>query len=107
MQTALDSIDNHIRHRSTSTTSQLQVLGKTRFKGVIPLGGTTNQYKIVDLLHNVEVSLLELCKISSSVPCLASLHLRARWRCRGLLHDILLYCRLARLQLLRLCSNQL
>jgi hypothetical protein len=33
LQPAFESIDDHIKHRSSSTTSQLQVLGKQGLKG--------------------------------------------------------------------------
>jgi hypothetical protein len=33
LQPAFESIDDHIKHRSSSTTSQIQVLGKQGLKG--------------------------------------------------------------------------
>jgi hypothetical protein len=78
-------------------TSQLQVFRKARSNRVIPLAGTTNYYKVIDLLRKMVVSLLELHKICSSVPCLASLHHRARWCRMNLLHRISLYLGRARL----------
>jgi hypothetical protein len=78
-------------------TSQTTSFRKARSSRVIPLGGTTNYYKIVDLLHNVVVSLLELRKVCLSVSCLAMLHHRTRWCRRNLPHRNFLYSGLARL----------